>query len=87
MTDTDPSQQPNKKLLTIVAVVTSALAFLFFGKKSLADVFYFLAGITGIVAFVKAKHVKDEIEKVKNQISERVEEIEFRIEKLEGNKT
>jgi hypothetical protein len=77
------SQQSNKKSLLIVAVLAGTLAFLFFGAKNLADVFYFLAGIIGIAAFVMTKQIKDELDKVKSQISERVEEIEFRIDKLE----
>ena len=79
-------QKSPSKALVIVAVTAGALAFLFFGERTLADVFYFIAGTVGITAFVKVRHLKDEVNKVKEKITERVEEIEYRIDELEKSK-
>lgn len=75
--------RPSNKSLLIVALAAGSLAFLFFGKGSLADVYYFLAGTVGMVAFFRLKKLKEEIDETKKRISERVEEVEFRIDKLE----
>ena len=76
-------QKSPSKSLVIVAVSAGALAFLFFGERTLADVFYFIAGTVGITAFFKQKGLRDEVKRFKERTSERVEEIEYRIEELE----
>lgn len=80
-------QKPSNRSLIIVAVIAGTLAFLFFGQSSLADVFYFMASVLAIAAFVLSKQLKSELEIMRTKINERVEELEFRIDKLEKSKT
>lgn len=74
----------NSKLIVIIGVSILSLSFLFFGGRSLVDIFYFLGSVLAIVVFLKIRQLKQETSETKSRISERIEEIEDRIDKLEN---
>ena len=78
--------EKNQKNLIMVGVIAAILVFLLLGRRSLADIFYFLAGIIGISALIRVSAQKRDLDEMQRRMNERVEEIEFRIDKLEkGN--
>ncbi len=74
--------KPDNKTLVIVAVCAGALAFLFFSRATLADVFFFIAGVVGILAYYRAIQLRDELENVKQQIDDKIEELNVDLNKL-----
>ena len=72
--------------MLIVAVVAGGLAFLFFGKRTLAETFFFLTGVVAITAFYQERQLKD-LEETKKRFSERLEELEHQLEKKEEETT
>ncbi|OGY21438.1 MAG: hypothetical protein A3A65_00260 [Candidatus Chisholmbacteria bacterium RIFCSPLOWO2_01_FULL_49_14] len=78
--------EKNRKNLIVLGVIVSAIVFLLLGRRSLADIFYFLAGIVGISALIRVSAQKRDHDEMKQRMNERIEEIEFRIDKLEKAK-
>ena len=70
----------------MVGVISAILVFLLLGRRSLADIFYFLAGIVGISALIRVSAQKRDLDEMQRRMNERVEEIEFQIDKLEKAK-
>jgi len=80
-------KMPNRRVMLIVAVVAGGLAFLFFGKRTLAETFFFLTGVVAITAFYQERQLKADLEETKKRFSERLEELEHQLEKKEEETT
>lgn len=77
-------QNSYRRVILVASVLLGSFIFLFSGGRSLADVFFFLGSITAIAAYLKLREIRDELEEMKQRVSERIEEIEYRLEKNGG---
>lgn len=76
-------QKPTRKTILIGLVAILALAVLFFGESNLADFFFLIAGVIAILAYYKVLKLEEKQNQANKKLSEKLEEIEFKLDKLE----
>lgn len=76
--------RPSDKTIVLISVILGSISIIFFGAGTLADVFYFLAGIVGISAFIRERQLRGEVRELRRRISEKIEELQHTLDELEG---